>query len=71
MAFLLSVGEKKTWFSGVLLETVSASGRIILIDLIFVFQVIKAGEKLRHSKKKAKMASKQRECGRDWGRVSL
>lgn len=33
-------------------------------------EIVKAGEKLKESKKKSKMASKQGNSSRDWGRVS-
>jgi hypothetical protein len=33
--------------------------------------IVKAGEKLKESKKKSKMASKQGNSSRDWGRVSF
>ena len=36
-----------------------------------LLQVIKAGEKMRVSKKKSKMASNQGSCTRDWGKVRL
>ena len=36
-----------------------------------VLEVIKAGEKLRLSKKKAKMVSKKQETNRDWGKVGF
>ena len=32
-------------------------------------EVIRAGEKLRYNKKKAKMMSKINDCKRDWGKV--
>lgn len=32
-------------------------------------EIVKAGEKLKESKKKAKMASQQGSSSRDWGRV--
>jgi len=32
-------------------------------------EIVKAGEKLKESKKKSKMASKQSSTSRDWGRV--
>ena len=35
-----------------------------------VSEVIRAGEKLRLSKKKASMVSKKQETNRDWGKVS-
>ena len=33
-------------------------------------EVVRAGEKLKKSKKKSKMPSAQNNSGRDWGRVS-
>ena len=34
-------------------------------------EIVKAGEKLKESKKKAKMASTTSTSNRDWGRVSF
>ena len=34
-------------------------------------EIVKAGEKLKESKKKAKMASQQGNNSRDWGRVRI
>ena len=34
-------------------------------------EIVKAGEKLKESKKKAKMASQQGTNSRDWGRVRI
>eukprot|EP00731_Ephydatia_muelleri_P014298 Em0008g18a len=36
-----------------------------------VLEVIKAGEKLRLSNKKAKMVSKKQETNRDWGKAKV